>query len=130
MHGARLLYRSATSDHLIHVGALSYAAQRAVVFQVGQQADSSIARVLNAPQAPKRSRVEAHRRINMIHSMLRELTSAVAEDEAAKREAFEIGLMATRPLSVIRLQQLCALGERMMRAGERKARAELALAQT
>jgi hypothetical protein len=65
----------------------------------------------------------------MSHSLQKELAHATAEDEAAKKEAFETGLMATRPLSVVRLQQLCALGERMTKAAGRKARAELALRQ-
>jgi hypothetical protein len=64
----------------------------------------------------------------MIHSLQRELADAIAEDEAAKREALHTGLFATRPLSVVRLQQLCALGERMRKTAGRKARAELALA--
>jgi hypothetical protein len=65
----------------------------------------------------------------MIRSLHIELADAIAEDEAAKKEALLTGLIATKPLSVVRLQQLCALGERMMKAAMRKARAEHALSQ-
>ena len=65
----------------------------------------------------------------MVHSLKTELANATAEDEAAKKEALDTGLIATKPLSVKRLQQLCELGERMMKAAIRKSRAELALAQ-
>ena len=65
----------------------------------------------------------------MIYSLIKELRNATDEDEAAKREALEMGLTATKPFTVIRLQQLCALGERMMDAAARKKRAEASLAQ-
>jgi hypothetical protein len=60
---------------------------------------------------------------------LQELTTATAEDEAAKREALQMGLDATLPLSTHRLEQLCNLGERMMQTARRKATAETAVAE-
>lgn len=66
----------------------------------------------------------------MINKHLMELANAGAEDEAAKREASQAWSMATKPLTVTRLRQLCALGERMMAAASRKARAEAAVAQS
>ncbi len=49
-----------------------------------------------------------------------ELNSAVADDKAAKAEAMQKGLAATQPLTQCRLQELCELGEKMMRAEIRK----------
>jgi hypothetical protein len=66
----------------------------------------------------------------MIHSLRTELANATAEDEAAKKEAIDMWLIATKPLTVKRLQQLCEMGERMMKAAGRRARAERALTQT
>jgi hypothetical protein len=63
----------------------------------------------------------------MVHLLKTELADATAEDEAAKKEALDAGLIATKPLTVKRLQQLCELGERMMKTAVRKARAELAM---
>jgi hypothetical protein len=60
----------------------------------------------------------------MINEHLAELADATAEDEAAKKEALAAWLIATKPLTVARLRQLCALGDRMQQAGLRKARAE------
>jgi len=54
-------------------------------------------------------------------SRLTTLKSATQEDHAAKREALQRGLMATRPLTIVRLRELCALGERMI-AAERAVR--------
>lgn len=45
-----------------------------------------------------------------------EMRAAEADFREASREALQIGAMATQPLTVLRLNQLCALGERMMRA--------------
>jgi hypothetical protein len=52
------------------------------------------------------------------------ITAAIVDDRAAKSEALAMGLLATRPLSAARLQQLCALGERMMHASLRRKDAE------
>jgi hypothetical protein len=52
------------------------------------------------------------------------LFTATCEDRAAKLDAFEAGLVASRPLSVAQLAHLCSLGERMMRTGLRKSDAE------
>jgi hypothetical protein len=52
------------------------------------------------------------------------LVTAIAEDLAAMREAFEMGLLATKPLSMERLTQLCILGERMRQTALRKSDAE------
>jgi hypothetical protein len=49
-----------------------------------------------------------------------ELRIAEAEYEAARAEALHRGQIATQPLTAQRLGELCALGERMMRAGWRK----------
>jgi hypothetical protein len=76
-----------------------------------------------------RSTVGPYQGNAMVHLLKTELANATAEDEAAKKEALDTGLIATKPLTVKRLQQLCAMGERMMQAAVRKARAELALAQ-
>jgi len=80
--------------------------------------------------AAKGATVQAHQGNPMIHSLLTELTNATTADQAAKRDALEMGLAATRPLSLLRLQELCALGERMMDAARRKAKAEIAFAQS
>jgi len=45
-----------------------------------------------------------------------EMQAAEAEFREASREALHSGAMATQPLTAIRMNQLCALGERMMRA--------------
>jgi hypothetical protein len=44
------------------------------------------------------------------------LNRAALEDRAAKSEALQRGLVATKPLTVVRLGELCALGERMIAA--------------
>ncbi|HSV36984.1 MAG TPA: hypothetical protein VLI46_15585 [Ramlibacter sp.] len=59
-----------------------------------------------------------------------QLIAATAEDRDAKCEALAMGLIATKPLSVARLAQLCALGERMIQAALRKADAERDLLDT
>ena len=46
----------------------------------------------------------------------REMQAAEAEFREASRAALSSGAMATQPLTVIRMNELCALGERMMRA--------------
>lgn len=56
------------------------------------------------------------------------LTAAIVDDRIAKSEALAMGLIATRPLSMERLQQLCILGERMIYASLRRADAERDLA--
>lgn len=55
---------------------------------------------------------------------INEHATATAEDCAAKREALEMGLVATKPLSAARLAQLCLLGERMRLTALRKRDAE------
>jgi hypothetical protein len=52
------------------------------------------------------------------------LSRAIAEDRAAKNEALQMGLVATQPLTATRLDQLCALGEKMMHAARRVEEAE------
>lgn len=56
-----------------------------------------------------------------------QLARAIAEDHAAKIEALQRGLLATTPLTAIRLGELCALGEEMMHAARRRDEAESAL---
>lgn len=60
-------------------------------------------------------------------SKLNELRDAALEDQLAKAEALQLGMVATRPLSAQRLGELCALGEQMKAASERLARAERAV---
>jgi hypothetical protein len=48
-----------------------------------------------------------------INHFIAELRKAIAEDRAAKSEALQRGLDATQPLTLIRLGELCALGDRM-----------------
>jgi hypothetical protein len=57
------------------------------------------------------------------------LCIAEAEDAAARQEALSRGLSATQPLTVTRLGQLCALGERMLRTGIRRKQAQARLGQ-
>jgi hypothetical protein len=52
------------------------------------------------------------------------LDRATQADRAAKSEALQRGLMATKPLTVVRLQELCALGEKMVAADRALRRAE------
>ena len=54
------------------------------------------------------------------HSAYTELKIAIAEDRAAAAEALHRGLVATKPLSVIRIAELCELGEKMVMTGKRK----------
>ncbi len=56
-----------------------------------------------------------------------DLKSAAAEDKSAKREALQQGLDATQPLSLVRLAQLCALGDRMAYTSARRKAAQMAL---
>jgi hypothetical protein len=58
-----------------------------------------------------------------VTAALNELKLATAEDRAAKAEAMDRGVAATRPLTVTRLGELCALGERMIEAASRRERA-------
>ena len=48
-----------------------------------------------------------------INHFIAELRKAIAEDRAAKSEALQRGLDATQPLTLVRLSELCALGDRM-----------------
>ena len=50
------------------------------------------------------------------HYTTSEMRAAEAEFREASREALDSGLMATQPLTAIRMNELCILGERMMRA--------------
>lgn len=52
------------------------------------------------------------------------LNVAIARDRAAKQEALQRGMSATRPLTVTRLRELCALGEQMIVAARALADAE------
>ena len=63
----------------------------------------------------------------MLNRRLIELTQAAAEDAAAKKAAHELWLVATNPLSIDRLRQLCLLGEQLMTTALRKTRAEAAM---
>ena len=49
-----------------------------------------------------------------------ELLSAQAADDEATRQAMLQGLIATKPLTLARLTELCALGEAMARTALRK----------
>lgn len=51
---------------------------------------------------------------------LDELNSAIDAEHAAKAEAMRKGLSATKPLTVLRLAELCVLGEKMTSARIRK----------
>ena len=51
---------------------------------------------------------------------LNDLNAAIAAEYAAKAEALRMGLLATQPLTAIRLGELCALGEKMIDAKMRK----------
>lgn len=53
-----------------------------------------------------------------------QLIAAIVEDRAARAEAFQAGLLATKPHSAARIAQLCVLGERMMQTALRKQDAE------
>jgi hypothetical protein len=55
--------------------------------------------------------------------LVAELRIAEAEDSAARKEALVKGLIATQPLTVIRLGELCALGEKMQHTGIRRKQA-------
>lgn len=57
-------------------------------------------------------------------SRLTKLNLAKLEDRAAKQEALHRGMVATKPLSAVRLKELCVLGERMMAASRELAAAE------
>ena len=50
-----------------------------------------------------------------INTLIGNLKAAIAQDRGAKAEALQRGLDATQPLSLIRLGELCALGDRMAR---------------
>jgi hypothetical protein len=54
---------------------------------------------------------------------LNDLNAAIAAEYAITAEALQRGLVATKPLTVIRLAELCALGEQMLRAQRRTAEA-------
>jgi hypothetical protein len=48
--------------------------------------------------------------------LMNELNAAIGAEYAAKDEAMQRGLAASRPLSAARLAELCFLGEKMKRA--------------
>ena len=50
-----------------------------------------------------------------INTLIANLKAAIAQDRGAKAEALQRGIDATQPLSLIRLGELCALGDRMAR---------------
>ena len=54
------------------------------------------------------------------YTRLDELTDAITDEHAAKAEALLRGLTATKPLTTVRLQELCELGEKMMEAQIRR----------
>lgn len=56
---------------------------------------------------------------------LSDLEAAIAADQAAKAEALQQGLLSPQPLTLLRLSELCALGDRMMHAAKRRAQAEV-----
>ena len=66
-------------------------------------------------------------RNTMLSRLSIDLCIAEAEDTAAKNEALSQGLGATQPLTITRLGQLCALGERMQRTGIRRKQAQARL---
>ena len=51
--------------------------------------------------------------IRSIQALIADLRSAIRQDTSARAEAMQRGLMATQPLSLVRLSELCALGDRM-----------------
>ncbi len=55
-----------------------------------------------------------------VNHFIAELKKAIAEDRAAKSEAFQRGLAATQPLTLVRLSELCALGDRMAHTTARR----------
>ncbi len=63
-----------------------------------------------------------------VNFCIRTLKSAIADDRSAKREALQCGLDATQPLTLVRLNELCALGERMRKTLKRRELAGKALA--
>jgi hypothetical protein len=63
-----------------------------------------------------------------MHSAFRlnDLNAAIAAEWAATAEALQRGLIATKPLTAVRIAELCALGEKMMQAKMRTADAHAA----
>jgi hypothetical protein len=51
-----------------------------------------------------------------VTTLIANLKAAIAHDRGAKAEALQRGLAATQPLSLVRLGELCALGDRMARS--------------
>jgi hypothetical protein len=47
---------------------------------------------------------------------LSDLNAAIAAEYAIQAEALHRGLVATKPLTAVRLAELCALGEKMIKA--------------
>jgi hypothetical protein len=47
---------------------------------------------------------------------LNDLNAAIAAEYAVTAEAMRRGLIATKPLTAVRLAELCVLGEQMMKA--------------
>jgi hypothetical protein len=50
---------------------------------------------------------------------LNDLDAAITAENAVTARALQLGLVATKPLTVIRLAELCALGEQMLLAKRR-----------
>ena len=65
-----------------------------------------------------------------INVLVANLKAAIAHDRGAKAEALQRGMDATQPLSLVRLGELCALGDRMARtsAAREQALVDLRLA--
>jgi hypothetical protein len=57
---------------------------------------------------------------------LTDLNAAIAAEYAIQAEALHRGLVATKPLTAVRLAELCALGEKMMQAKRRTVQAHMA----
>jgi hypothetical protein len=57
---------------------------------------------------------------------LNDLNAAIAAEWDATAEALHKGLIATKPLTAVRLAELCVLGEKMMKAKRRTADAHTA----
>jgi hypothetical protein len=55
-----------------------------------------------------------------IDTSVEEVRAAISDDRTARAEAMRLGMLATQPLSVSRLGELCELGDRMIRTSWRK----------
>ncbi len=58
--------------------------------------------------------------IRSFDSLIAELHAAVALDRGARNEALQRGMSATQPLTLERLSELCALGDRMLQTAARR----------